>query len=184
MSAVQRTRDEWLALRCQASEPGAFEALAEEFERPLFFYLLQLVRNEDKALELLQETWIRAFKTLPKLKDPAAIRAWLYRLSHGIAVDDVRRDQVRHRAEKNYVDDYETSAPPDLSSLTSTEVREALGRLSPDHREVLVLHFLEDFSVNEISAIVDCPPGTVKSRIYHAKAQIKQILIEEGYGTK
>jgi RNA polymerase sigma-70 factor, ECF subfamily len=183
MRVGQRARDEWLALRCQAAEPSAFEALIAEMERPLFFYLLQLIRNQDQAQELLQETWIRALKTFKKLKDPGAVRAWLYTLAHGIAVDHVRRDQVRHRAEEYYVDDGEMNAEPDLTGLTAAEVREVLTRLCPEHREVLVLHFLEDFPIAEIASIVRCPPGTVKSRIHHAKAQLKQILLEKGYGT-
>jgi RNA polymerase sigma-70 factor (ECF subfamily) len=184
MDAGRRARDEWLALRCQAADPGAFEALIADFERPLFFYLLQLVGTQDQALDLLQETWIRSFKTFRKLKDPGALRAWLYTLAHGLAVDHVRRDQVRFRAEERFVDGLETNLAADLSSLSAAEIRSALAQLSAEHREVLVLHFLEDFRITEIANILGCPPGTVKSRIYHAKAQVRQILERGEYGTE
>jgi RNA polymerase sigma-70 factor (ECF subfamily) len=112
MDAGRRARDEWLALRCQASEAGAFQALVSEVERPLFSYLSQLVGNPEQAMELLQETWIRALNSFAKLKDPSAVRSWLYSLAHGIAVDHVRRDQVRHRAEERYADESETTIEP------------------------------------------------------------------------
>lgn len=180
----QRVRDEWLALRCQAAEPGAFEALLSELERPLFAYLRHLVRQQDFAVDLLQETWIRALSSFGRLKDPSAVRTWFYTLAHGIAVDHLRREQVRHRAEERYAVEEETDAAPDLSALTAAEVREALLQLSAEHRAVLVLHFLEDFSIAEVAGVVGCPPGTVKSRLHHAKAQLKHILLEKGYGTQ
>lgn len=183
MDAARRVRDEWLALRCQTLEPGAFESLFADMEQPLFYYLFQLVRDQDQALELLQETWIRALKTFNKLKQPSSVRAWLYTLAHGIAVDHIRRSQVRQRAEEQYVDGLDTNVSPDLSPFTATAIHDALARLSPTHREALVLHFLEEFSISEISTIIGCPPGTVKSRIHHAKAEIKQILSKGGYGT-
>jgi RNA polymerase sigma-70 factor, ECF subfamily len=184
MREGQKTRDEWLALRCQTSEPGAFEALIREMERPLLFYLLQSVRNQGAALELLQETWIRALKNFRKLKDPGAVRPWLYSLAHGVAVDHLRRDGARHRAEEQYSGTVGTSVDADLSGLTGSELREALACLSPEHRNVLVLHFLEDFAIGEIARILAVPAGTVKSRIHHAKAQMKQILLEGNDGTQ
>jgi RNA polymerase sigma-70 factor (ECF subfamily) len=184
MDAGRRARDEWLALRCQTSEPGAFEALIAEFERPLFLYLLQVVRDREQAVELLQETWMRALKTFRKLKDPSAVRSWLYTLAHGIAVDHIRHNQVRNRAEERYADACETVATPDLDAITAAELRDTLAHLSAEHREVLVLHFLDDFPIAEIAAILGCPQGTVKSRIHHAKAQVKQILLKGHYGTQ
>lgn len=184
MDAARRVRDEWLALRCQSGEPGAFDSLISELERPLFTYLLQLTGNQEQATELLQETWIRALKSFRKLKDPSCVRSWLYALARGIAVDHIRRDHVRCRAEESYAGSAETSASPDPGSITPAELQAALQQLSPDHRDVLMLHFLEDFPIAEVASIVGCPEGTVKSRIHHAKDQLKKVLSRGHYGTR
>jgi RNA polymerase sigma-70 factor (ECF subfamily) len=62
-------------------------------------------------------------------------------------------------------------------------VHRALATLDVRHRAVLVLHFLEDMSVDEVASVVGCPPGTVKSRIYHAKRTLKEALLRQGHGT-
>lgn len=184
MQTARRARDEWLALRCLAGEPGAFEALIAELERPLFYYLLQIAGGRDAALELLQETWVLALRKFKSLNDPASVRAWLYALAHGIAIDHIRRNQTRARAEEQYADAAEGDAGYDFTALDAEAIHEALAQLSPAHREVLALHFLEDFPLAEIARIIDCPEGTVKSRIHHGKAQMRAILLEGGYGQR
>lgn len=184
MLTARRARDHWLALRCQADEPGAFEDLCAAVEQPLFYYALKLVRNQDTALDILQETWIRALRGIAKLKEPGSVRSWLYCLLHGIAVDHVRREQARQRIEEMHVELAQNVEDTDFTSADAGAVHDALDRLSEKHREVLVLHFLEDFSLAEISGIVGCPEGTVKSRLHHAKAEMKAILSGGGYGTR
>jgi RNA polymerase sigma-70 factor (ECF subfamily) len=182
MDTAARTRDEWLALRCQAGEPGAFEDLLGVMERPLLYYAAKLVRSEERALDVLQEVWLRVFRDMRRLKDPASLRPWLYRLTHGIAVDRIRGSVSRERAEEAQTVEWQESAEPEWSWADADAVHEALDGLELKHREVLVLHFLEDFSVEEIAAAVGCPAGTVKSRIYHAKKEMKGILVRGGYG--
>src|SRR6266516_2962629 len=144
MDTATRAQDEWLALRCQSGEPDAFEDLVHVMERPLLYYAAKLLGNEERAVEALQDVWIRVFRGIGKVKDPASLRCWLYRITYGISIDRIRRDVSR-----------------------------ALDQLDLRHREVLVLHFLEDFSVAEVAAVVGCPEGTVKSRMYHAKKAMK-----------
>src|SRR4029077_5434791 len=100
MNTEARVRDAWLALRCQTHEPGAYEDLVAIMEKPLLYYAIRLAGNRDAALDVLQETWIRALRGIAKLKDPGSIRPWLYKIVHGIAVDHVRRNRVREEAEE------------------------------------------------------------------------------------
>ena len=179
MDTANRTRDEWLALRCQSGEPGAFEDLLAVMERPLLYYAARLLGSDEIALDVLQEVWIRVFRNIRRLKDPGSLRPWLYRLTHGIAVDRIRTSASRERAEEAL----EEGDEPSFSSDDAGAIHAALDRLELKHREALTLHFLEDFSIAEIATVVGCPEGTVKSRIYHAKKEMKEILLRGGYGT-
>lgn len=182
MDTVSRTRDEWMALRCQAGEPRAFDDLVTELERPLRYYAAKLLGNDDGVLDVLQDVWLRVFKNIRRLEDPGSVRAWLYRLTHGVAVDRVRASVSRERAEDSISEAVPESAEPEFSGEDADAVHRALDELELRFREVLTLHFLEDFSIGEIAQVVGCPEGTVKSRIYYAKKAMKEILLRGGYG--
>jgi RNA polymerase sigma-70 factor (ECF subfamily) len=167
METAARVRDEWLALRCQSGEPDAFEDLVRERERPLRYYATKLLRNEERAVDVLQEVWIRAFRGIRKLKDPASLRPWLYRMTLGLSMDRIRRDVSRTRAEQSQ--EFEEVIEVSFGREDAAAIHQALDELDLIHREVLVLHFMEDFSVAETAAAIGCPEGTVKSRIYHAQ---------------
>jgi RNA polymerase sigma-70 factor (ECF subfamily) len=181
MDTVSRARDEWVALRCQAGEPAAFEDLVDAMERPLLYYASKLLGNEETALDVLQDVWLRAFRSIRRLQDPCSLRPWLYRITYGVAVDRLRRSKSREWAEELNADEVQQCAEPSFDEEDSDALHRALDELGLKHREVLVLHFLEDFSVAEIAATVGCPEGTVKSRIHHAKRALKEILLRGGY---
>ena len=184
MDRTSRTQDEWLALRCQSGEPGAFEDLVAVMERPLLYYASKLTGSGETALDVLQDVWIKAFRGIRWLKNPGSIRPWLYRITHGIAVDRLRRDSFRERAEEVHIAASQESADPSFAEEDSAALHQALNDLGLKHREVLVLHFLEDFSLAEIAGVVGCSEGTVKSRIHYAKIALKEILLRGGYGTQ
>lgn len=182
-NAAQRARDEWLALRCQAREPGAFADLIAAMERPLFYYAVKLTGRQETALDALQETWLRALRGIGGLQNPAAVRSWLYSIVHGIVVDKFRRDRSRERAEDLHIESAPSDSTP-FSPADAAAVHQALDHLDPKYREVLVLHFLEDFSISEIAGIADIPEGTVKSRIHQAKKAMKAVLTGESYAKR
>jgi hypothetical protein len=86
-SAPRLARDEWLALGCQRGRPEAFAELIREMERPLLYYVTKLLRDDERALDVLQEIWLRAFRSIHRLENPRRLRPWLYRIAHGLAVD-------------------------------------------------------------------------------------------------
>jgi RNA polymerase sigma-70 factor (ECF subfamily) len=182
MDGENRIRYEWLALRCQSGETGAFEDLIAVMERPLLYYATSLTGNPDSALDVLQEVWIRAFRGIRKLKDPGSLRSWLYSITHGIAVDRIRKNYSREQAEKVQFEELEEAAEPSFAQEDAAAIHRALSQIGLRHREVLVLHFLEDLSLAEIAAVVGCSEGTVKSRIHYAKRAMKEILSGGGYG--
>ena len=179
-----RTRYEWMALRCQSGEPGAFEDLIAVMERPLLYYAVSLTGNQDSGLDVLQDVWIRVFRGIRKLKDPGSLRSWLYSITHGIAVDRIRKNSSRERAETGQLEDHEEAEEPSFAVEDAAAIHQALSEIDLKYREVLVLHFLEDLSVAEIAAVVGWPEGTVKSRMHYAKRAMKEILSGGVYGTK
>jgi RNA polymerase sigma-70 factor (ECF subfamily) len=180
--ADTRALYEWIALRCQAGEAQAFEDLIALMERPLLYYASSLTGNADSGLDVLQEVWIRALRGIRKLKDPGSLRSWLYSITHGVAVDRIRRNASRERAEQVELEDFQESEEPSFSGEDAAAIHQALSQIGLRHREVLVLHFLEDLSIAEVAVVVGCSEGTVKSRMHYAKRAMKEILTGGDYG--
>jgi RNA polymerase sigma-70 factor (ECF subfamily) len=175
---ARQTRDEWLALRCRLGDAGAFDELVREMERPLLYYAAKLLTDEDAAFDVLQEVWLAAFRAIRRLDDPRTVRRWLYRITRDRAVDRVRRDRSRGRAERARAESAteEPGEEPAFGTEDVQAVHRALDRIDLRHREVLVLHFLDDLSIADIAAVIGEPAGTVKSRIHYAKRALKGVL--------
>jgi RNA polymerase sigma-70 factor (ECF subfamily) len=185
-SAARQARDEWLALGCQRGRPEAFGELIRELERPLLYYVAKLVRDDDRALDVLQEVWLCAVRTIRTLKEPGRLRPWLYGIARGLAVDRIRSDASHARVERaRAVPPDAADASPDgsFAAEDAAAVHRALDALDVPHREVLVLHFLEDMALADIAAVVDSPVGTVKSRLFYAKRALREVLLRGGHGT-
>jgi RNA polymerase sigma-70 factor, ECF subfamily len=183
----RQIEDEHLALRCRLGEPAAFAELVRTMERPLLYFARSIVHNDEAALDVLQAVWMTAFRALRRLDEPKALRSWLYRVTRGHAVDHVRRNVARASVEGALAEEAEEVVSPQEEPRFDAEDAAALHRslatLDVRQREVLVLHFLEDMPVDEVAAVVGCPPGTVKSRIYHAKRALKEALLRQGHDT-
>jgi RNA polymerase sigma-70 factor (ECF subfamily) len=173
---LDRLEEKLLVVRAQQGQEGAFQSLLERHERPILYYLLRMMTNRDDALEASQEVWFAVFKGVRQLRSPRAFRTWLYRLAHCKVVDRLRRSS---REPDALVPLTEEVADPEWNAAdhgSAEEVHRALRQISPAHAEVLTLRFLEDLTMEEIAAVLECSPGTVKSRLFHAKAALRRIL--------
>jgi RNA polymerase sigma-70 factor (ECF subfamily) len=172
---AERLYERLLVLRCQTGDEDAYRELVGHFSPRLRYYLRKLQARADQADDLAQEVWLDVLRQLPRLKDAGAFTTWLYRIARGKAMLDARRNgrapattpDVDWIAEKQ-----ETTFSPD----DAARIHAALDRLEPNHREVLVLRFLEGLSYEEVGQVVDCPIGTVRSRIHYAKAALQRLL--------
>lgn len=172
---AERLYDRVLVLRCQTGDEDAYRELVGRFGPRLRYYLRKLVGRTDRADDLTQEVWLDVLRQLPNLKDAAAFTTWLYRIAHGKAMLDGRRNGAAPIA----ISDTNSIPEPQeetFSAEDAARIHAALDRLEPVHREVLVLRFVEELSYDEIGQIVDCPLGTVRSRIHYAKAALERIL--------
>jgi RNA polymerase sigma factor (sigma-70 family) len=166
---------ELLVLRCRRRDAVAATELTALFQRPLLYYLRRMVADEQAAWDLSQETWMRVFSSLGALRDPRSLPAYLYRVAHHVALAYLRKRQVPLSLEESGVEP-ETSEAPNFTPDEAAQVHAALSLLSLRHREVLMLHFLEDLSLQEIADVVGVPVGTVKSRLFHARRAMRSIL--------
>ena len=117
-----RVQYEWLALRSQSGESEAFEDLIAVMERPLFYYAMSLTGNQDSALDVMQDVWLKVFRGVRKLKDPSSFRPWLYSITHGAAVDWIRRNYSREQGEQTHIEDLDDSEGPSFAEEDADDV--------------------------------------------------------------
>lgn len=175
---AERMFQRLLVLRCQTGDEDAYRELVARFSPRLRYFLRKLVGQTDRADDLAQEVWLDVLRQLPRLRDVAAFKAWLYRIAHGKVLLDWRRNSRMPATTPGVEQLAEPSQPDDsvFSAEDAQQIHLALDQLEPAHREVLVLRFLEELSYEEIGQIVDCPLGTVRSRIHYAKTALQRLL--------
>ena len=171
---------ELLVLRCRQGRQDALEELIRTWERPLFYYVRRLLDREEDARQVLQETWLKVFQGLGRLRKPERLPAWLYGIARNTAVSHLRA-RYQERALFDSDDGVQGSDSDDahLSLDDAERIHYGLSRISLAHREILTLFFLQDLSLEEIASVLEIPVGTVKSRLYHAKRALKAVLEEE-----
>jgi RNA polymerase sigma-70 factor, ECF subfamily len=167
-----------LVVRCQVGDHAAFEELVNQCQPRLRGFLCKLVGGQQAIDDLLQDIWIDVFRDLPKLANPGAFLPWLYRVARNRAYRLFRRHaQTIESLDMHDLSDAEKQNPADeFTAEDAQAVHAALDDLSAEHREVLLLRFMEDMSYDDIAAVIDCQVGTVKSRLYHAKQALRNIL--------
>jgi RNA polymerase sigma-70 factor (ECF subfamily) len=181
-ASIQRTRDAWLALRCQSGEAEAYRQLVVEFERPLLYFAAKLLGSQDAALDVLQQTWLRALRGIRRLARPEQLRPWLYQVVRGLVVDHLRKRASDNRLEREYAEqNTEIGDEPTFDAEDAAALHLALDEIDVRLREVLVLHFLEVLPIADVAAIVGCPEGTVKSRLHHGKRALAALLREKNH---
>jgi len=158
-----------------------FEARLEECG-PLAYRVAQSVlRNTADAEDVAQETLLRAYRKFDRLRDPARFRAWLVRIAFRLALDRLRARGRRETRETSWVYPERTQGPPTAEDLAaSTEFRARLERameeLPERLRMVLLLAAMQGYTLEEVSALLGIPMGTVKSRLFFARKQLAEKL--------
>ena len=185
--------DAQLVERAKGGDPKAFEMLVVKYQRRIERLIARMVRDVDLVQDIAQESFIRAYRALPQFRGDSAFYTWLYRIAVNTAkkaLVDLKRDPLvteSARAGMNDDDD-ETSRPErELSDgetpdavLASKEIAQtvnaAIEALSDDLRQAITLREIEGLSYEEIAELMNCPIGTVRSRIFRARESIAQRL--------
>ena len=177
---VERLRERMLVRQFQRGSSDAFLALVRLYERRLLYFVRRFERDPERALDALQEVWLTAWKTRTSLRTAEAFRTWIYRFAHGRIVDAIRSESRRRQVEQERpVASTNTTDGAGVALEAVELVHFALSRISPEHREVLTLRFLEAMSIDEIAAATNCLTGTVKSRLHYASQEIHRLIEEQ-----
>ena len=173
--------DELLVLRCQLGERPAFDQLIGRWVLPLRRHVLRVTGDADAADELTQEIWLRVVQGIGRLREAAGFRPWLFGIAHRVLVDRLRQ---RYGAaamvpvDPDLAGDAAADPAGDRESA-ARDVERGLQRLPALEREVLTLFYLEDLSLADLATLLDVPLGTVKSRLFRARQQLRQTLTKE-----
>ena len=174
--------------RAQRGDADAFEQLLLEHQKNVYNLCYRMAGNPDDAMDLSQETFLRAWRCLDQYQFASAFSTWLYRLCSNICIDFLRRRRRQQTVPLTFEDadgEEQTYAVPDPAPLPEEQVelkltREtlaaAMAQLLPEHRAVLQLRVVNEMSYEQIADVLDIQIGTVKSRLSRARNQLKKIL--------
>jgi len=176
MRTRERVVDEMLVLAAQGGRAEAFERLAVRWYPKLARHARRLTGDAEGARDVVQESWIAIARGLDRLRDAAAFPAWALRIVTRRAAEWVARQQQasgRYAAIEHAPD---IAAPQDERADNLARVRDTLRLLDRAPRLLLAMLYVDGLSVAEIAAVLEIPAGTVKSRLYHARARLREAL--------
>jgi RNA polymerase sigma-70 factor, ECF subfamily len=170
-------------LEAQAGEPAAWDRLLRRYQLPLYSYAYELVRDEQASLDIVQETFINAVRRVASLREAGKFGSWLFGICHQKCLQHWRRHgrEARLREEELPADWPDPASDPGellIHREAEAQFLRALEQLPAPQRAVVLLHFVEDFSIDEIAAVTGVPAGTVKSRLHYAKCALRALLEE------
>ena len=188
---MDREADQVLVSRVQAGDQGAFNLLVLKYQRKVLRLVSRLIRDPAEVEDVVQEACIKAYRALPQFRGDSAFYTWLYRIAINTAKNviaargrspieyDLDRPEGEESAELQAR--MKDTATPEAMALTEeirSTVNAAIESLPEDLRNAIVLRELEGMSYEEIAAAMDCPVGTVRSRIFRAREAIDNRLRE------
>jgi len=171
--------------QARAGSPEAWDTLFRRYQRPLYAYVFELVHHEQASLDIVQEAFISATRNLGGLREDQKFGGWLFGIAHQKCIQRWRRlgrevpldDDPGELAHEGCGF---AEAPDELliREEQESEFMKLVNQLPPLQRSVLLLHVLEDFPLEEIATITSAPLGTVKSRLFHAKKALRQLVAQ------
>lgn len=174
----------------QADREATFDRLFEEFSSPIYNYVLRMVGDPDRAADIAQDTFIKAFRKLDSLTDATSVKSWLYRIATNTAIDDMRRRRFTVRMDDpRHDDDRPPQERPDhrpgpeqqvLSSQLDERIQRALLKLRPNHRQCLLLSDIEDMSGQQIGEVMGLSYAAVRTLLCRARGEMRRHLAAEG----
>jgi RNA polymerase sigma-70 factor (ECF subfamily) len=184
------TSEQILLERSKAGDIAAFEMLVEAYQKKIFNLAFRMIGNYDDAGDLAQEALIRVYKSIAGFKAQSSFSTWIYRITTNVCLDEIRKrknKKVLSLDEEIHVEDGEMQRQIESDDPLPEEVFEreelrqivgdAIASLPEEQRTVLTLRDLQGLSYEEIADILDCPGGTVKSRINRARQALKNALL-------
>lgn len=182
--------EQLLLVRSKAGDIAAFEMLIEAYQKKIFNLAYRIAGNYDDAGDLTQEALIRIFRSIANFKEQSSFSTWVYRITTNVCLDDIRKKKNRKVLsldEEIHLEDGEMkrqimSDDPLPDEVAEKEelrriVNNSIDSLPEDQRLVIALRDIQGLSYEEIARVLDCPSGTVKSRINRARQALRNVLL-------
>ncbi len=188
--AYTSAEDSQLVEQAKGGDMQAFEELVSRYRNRIYMRAYSIMRNEDTAVDLSQNAWVKAWQRLDQFHGEASFPTWLSRIVTNLCLDELRRQK---RARTDSIEAMEEATNPvenrmeletvdPINGLDRKELREridaALAKLSDKHRTVIVLYEFEQLEYREIAEKMDSSIGTVMSRLYYARRRMASLLNE------
>lgn len=186
---LTQEEDETLVASAQRGEASAFDVLVERYKQRLYATVYHMTGNHEDANDLVQDAFIKAYKSLQSFKGQSSFYTWIYRIAINRTINFLKRRKDRgHLSLNNVQSDVETD--PDYVELMShvtprrevglnelqEKLNEALQKLSEEHRAVVIMHDVQGMTHADIAKATGCSEGTVRSRLYYARQQLQGLL--------
>lgn len=200
MSKMQKTRsdspvsveDRELVEAVLGGDPSAYRGLVERYQSRVYALIVGMVRDREDARDLTQEAFVKAYNNLSRFRLESSFYTWLYRIAMNLAIDHLRKHKKRRHSEF----DEQIASQDSSGTLADAHTREsprraverkqlqssillALDKLSPDHKQIILLREIEGLSYTEIAETLEIAEGTVMSRLFYARRKLQQLLKKE-----
>ncbi len=188
---MSSTADREIVKRVLGGDKNAFSILVDRYQDRIYSVVLNYAGNPDDAVDIMQETFLKAYNKLASFNQSSAFYTWLYRIAINTAIDALRKRKSRPA---DSLDDdkysqigfepvsHDISTDPEVSAVRSEQVRmlrNGLSYLSEKLKGVIILHDVEGLSQEEVAEILHIPVGTVKSRVSRGRQELKKVLKEQ-----
>ena len=177
MTQQERILEEYLVISARMGDGRAMGQLAEVRGPRLLAHAVRLLGDREEARDAVQEAWVEILRALPRLREACAFPAWATRIVTRRCARLIQGKQRQRALAAGYGAEVDEIAMP-AGSFTAevAGLRAAIAALRPDHAATIALFYLEEMSVAEVSVALDIPVGTVKTRLMHARAKLKEAL--------
>jgi len=191
-AAEVSAQESLFVLRLKANEDAAYDEIVRTYNASIFHVAYRMLGDTAEASDVVQEIFIKVFRNIGSFKGEAALKTWIFRIAFSEILNRLRWWKRRHRFATVSLDEQQNdfgtssrmiaaSSPTPEQALQSKEeegaIQQALGKLSREHRSIVVLRDIEGFSYNEIADVLGVSVGTVKSRLARARADLKKSLM-------
>jgi RNA polymerase sigma-70 factor, ECF subfamily len=164
--------------KAQKGNDKAFLSLFQQYEQDIYRIAFVYVKNQNDALDVVQETAYRSFKSIKTLKEPKFFKTWLMRIAISCAIDLLRKQKNVVRLKPNY-DEFITGDEHEDIDLEIT-IRDLVEQLNEEEKSVIILRFYEGMTIKEVSESLDLPLGTAKTILYRALKKLRKDLKGDG----
>ena len=187
--------DAALVRAAQKGDTDAFEELVARHRDKIFARAFSMMRNEEEAIDLSQEAWVKGWQRLAQFQGESSFATWITRIVINLCLDELRKQKRHHMESIEGMDEESGGVERHMPVITVNpterlergELRQridrALGQLSHEHRTVLVLHEFEEMEYKEIAKAMNCSIGTVMSRLFYARRKLAALLADLKSGT-